>query len=115
MLVPSGIHAKYPIPLNAESLRNPRFSRAFTSKITHSIPRRPNFKRLRSRMPFFPPRIFLLSSARRDGKRAHLLCHPVTMFPVARALHSTAGAPIGESFTLLSRLLFPGQLGRVAV
>ena len=41
MLVPSGIHAKYPIPRNAESLRNPRFSRAFTSKITHSIPRRP--------------------------------------------------------------------------
>ena len=42
MLVPSGIHAKYPIPRNAESLRNPRFSRAFSSKITHSIPRRPN-------------------------------------------------------------------------
>ena len=41
MLVPSGIHAKYPIPRNAESFRNPRFSRAFTSKITHSIPRRP--------------------------------------------------------------------------
>ena len=40
MLVPSGIHAKYPIPRNAKSLRNPRFSRAFTSKITHSIPRR---------------------------------------------------------------------------
>jgi hypothetical protein len=44
MLVPSGIHAKYPIPRNAESLRNPRFSRAFTSKITHSIPRRPRKK-----------------------------------------------------------------------
>ena len=42
MLVPSGFHAKYPIPRNAESLRNPRFSRAFSSKITHSIPRRPN-------------------------------------------------------------------------
>ena len=39
MLVPSGIHAKYPIPRNAEFLRNPRFSRTFTSKITHSIPR----------------------------------------------------------------------------
>ena len=38
MLVPSGIHAKYPIPRNAEPLRNPRFSRTFTSKITHSIP-----------------------------------------------------------------------------
>ena len=43
MLVPSGIHAKYPIPRNAEPLRNPRFSRTFTSKITHSIPRRPIF------------------------------------------------------------------------
>ena len=37
--------------------------------------------------------IVLLSPARLDGKRAHLLFHPVTMFPVARALHSTAGAP----------------------
>ena len=41
MLVPSGSHAKYRSPQNAESLRNPRFSRTFTSKITHSIPRRP--------------------------------------------------------------------------
>ena len=45
MLVPSGIHAKYPIPRNAEPLRNPRFSRTFTSKITHSIPRRPEKKK----------------------------------------------------------------------
>ena len=54
MLVPSGIHAKYPIPRNAESLRNPRFSRAFTSKITHSIPRRPNCKtpRRQNRLSF---------------------------------------------------------------
>ena len=52
MLVPSGIHAKYPIPRNAKSLRNPRFSRAFTSKITHSIPRRPFFLcRLHARQP----------------------------------------------------------------
>jgi hypothetical protein len=55
-------------------------------------------------MSSFPPRIFLLSPARLDGKRAHLLFHPVTMFPVARALHSTAGAPIGEIFTFLSGL-----------
>lgn len=58
-------------------------------------------------MSSFPPRIFLLSPARLDGKRAHLLFNPVTMFPVARALHSTAGAPIGEIFTFLS--VFPGQ------
>ena len=61
-------------------------------------------------MPSFPPRIFLLSPARLDGKRAHLLFHPVTMFPVARALHSPAGAPIGEIFTFLSGLYFRGKL-----
>src|SRR3954454_22197373 len=61
-------------------------------------------------MPCFPPRIFLLSPARLDGNRAQLLFHPVTMFPVARALHSTAGAPIGEIFTFLSGLYFRGKL-----
>ena len=61
-------------------------------------------------MPCFPPRIFLLSPARLDGKRAHLLFHPVTMFPVARALRSTGGAPIGEIFTFLSGLYFRGKL-----
>lgn len=61
-------------------------------------------------MPCFPPRIFLLSPARLDGKRANLLFHPVTMFRVARALHSTAGAPIGEVFTFLSGLYFRGKL-----
>ena len=61
-------------------------------------------------MPSIPPRIFLLSPARLDGKRAHLLFHPVTMFPVARALHSKAGAPIGEIFTFLSGLYFRGKL-----
>ena len=69
-----------------------------------------NLKRLRSWMSSFPPRIFLLSPARLDGKRAHLLFHPVTMFPVARALRSTAGAPIGEIFTFLSGLYFRGKL-----
>jgi hypothetical protein len=61
-------------------------------------------------MPCFPPRIFLLSPARLDSKRAHFLIHPVTMFPVARALRSTAGAPIGEIFTFLSGLYFRGKL-----
>jgi hypothetical protein len=32
------------------------------------------------------------------------------MFPVARALHSTAGAPIGDIFTFLSGLYFRGKL-----
>ncbi len=61
-------------------------------------------------MPHFPARIFLLSPARLDGKRAQLLFHPVTMFPVARALRSTAGAPIGEICTFLSGLYFRGKL-----
>src|SRR4051794_26418727 len=61
-------------------------------------------------MPSSPPRIFLLSPARLDGKRAHFLFHPVTMFPAARALHSPAGATIGEIFTFLSGLYFRGKL-----
>jgi hypothetical protein len=65
-------------------------------------------------MPCLPPRIFLLSPARLDGKRAHLLFHPVTMFPVARALHSKAGATIGETFTFLSGLYFRGKLAYAA-
>src|SRR3954447_20815120 len=65
-------------------------------------------------MPCFPPRIFLLSPARLGGKRAQLLFHPVTMFPVARALHSSAGAPIGEIFTFLSGLYFRGKLAYAA-
>src|ERR1044072_8089217 len=62
------------------------------------------------RMSRLPPRIFLLSPARLDGKRAQLLFHPATMFPVARALHSNAGAPIGEIFSFLSGLYFRGKL-----
>jgi hypothetical protein len=61
-------------------------------------------------VPNLPPRIFLLSPARLDGKRAQLLFHPVTMFPVARGLHSPAGATIGEIFTFLSGLYFRGKL-----
>jgi hypothetical protein len=34
----------------------------------------------------------------------------VTNYPVARALHSTAGAPIGEIFSFLSGLYFRGKL-----
>src|SRR3954470_9728484 len=61
-------------------------------------------------MSYVPPRIFLLSPARLDGKRAQLLFRPATMFPVARALHSAEGAPIGEIFTFLSGLYFRGKL-----
>ena len=57
-----------------------------------------------------PPRVFLLSPARLDGARARMLFHPVTMFPVARALRSVEGAPIGEVFSFLSGLYFRGKL-----
>jgi hypothetical protein len=56
------------------------------------------------------PRIFLLSPARLDGQRARLLFHPVTMFPLVRALHSSEGATIGEVFSFLSGLYFRGKL-----
>jgi hypothetical protein len=65
-------------------------------------------------MSRLPPRIFLLSPARLDGKRAQLLFQPATMFPVARALHSGEGAPIGEIFTFLSGLYFRGKLAYAA-
>ena len=61
-------------------------------------------------MPSSPSRIFLLSPARLDGKRADLLFNPVTMFPAARAVRSKRGAPIGEIFTFLSGLYFRGKL-----
>lgn len=57
-----------------------------------------------------PPRVFLLSPARLDGARARMLFHPVTMFPVARALRSVEGAPIGDVFSFLSGLYFRGKL-----
>jgi hypothetical protein len=57
-----------------------------------------------------PPRVFLLSPARLNGERARLLFEPVTMFPVARALRSDEGAPLGEVFSFLSGLYFRGKL-----
>jgi hypothetical protein len=57
-----------------------------------------------------PPRVFLLSPARLDGERARLLFEPVTLFPVAQALRSDAGAPLGEVFSFLSGLYFRGKL-----
>ena len=57
-----------------------------------------------------PPRVFLLSPARRDGKRARLLFEPATMFSVAAAIRAPDGAPIGEVFSFLSGLYFRGKL-----
>jgi len=58
-------------------------------------------------------RVFLLSPARLDGERARLLFHPVNPFPVAAALRSKDGAPLGDVFRFLSGLYFRGKLAYV--
>jgi hypothetical protein len=55
-------------------------------------------------------RVFLLSPARLDGKRAKMLFEPRTSFAVASALRSREGAPIGKVFEFLSGLYFRGKL-----
>jgi hypothetical protein len=56
------------------------------------------------------PRVFLLSPARLDGARAKMLFQPRTPFPLAAALRTQEGAPIGEVFQFLSGLYFRGKL-----
>jgi hypothetical protein len=58
-----------------------------------------------------PPRIFLLSPASSHGERAQLVFRPEAEFPLARALRTPEGAPLGEVFTFLSGLYFRGKLG----
>jgi len=55
-------------------------------------------------------RLFLLSPARCDGRRAKLVLNPVAEFPLARALREPAGVEIGEVFSFLSGLYFRGKL-----
>lgn len=59
-------------------------------------------------------RIFLLSPASTTGKRAELLVRPEASFPLARALRSDDGAPLGEVFAFLSGLYFRGKLSYAA-
>ncbi len=56
------------------------------------------------------PRVFLLSPARLDGARARQIFHPRTLSPLAAALRTPEGAPIGEVFRFLSGLYFRGKL-----
>ena len=58
-----------------------------------------------------PPRIFFLSPASSSGERARLVFNPHAGFPVAVALRTPEGAPLGEVFTFLSGLYFRGKLG----
>ena len=55
-------------------------------------------------------RIFLLSPAHCGGERARLLLAPRASFPLATALRSATGAPLGEVFAFLSGLYFRGKL-----
>lgn len=55
-------------------------------------------------------RVFLLSPARCDGKRARMLLNPAATFDLAQRLQTPEGAPIGEVFSFLSGLYFRGKL-----
>ena len=55
-------------------------------------------------------RIFLLSPARCDGRRAKMILNPNAEFPLARALREPPGVEIGEVFSFLSGLYFRGKL-----
>lgn len=55
-------------------------------------------------------RVFLLSPARSDGKRAKLLLNPRAEFPLAVRLREPDGAELGEVFSFLSGLYFRGKL-----
>ena len=56
------------------------------------------------------PRIFLLSPARCDGRRAKALLNPAAEFPLAVQLRSAEGATLGDVFSFLSGLYFRGKL-----
>jgi predicted kinase len=60
-------------------------------------------------MPRAPHTIFLLSPASLGGERAVMLLRPQAAFPLARAIKSPAGAPVGEVFSFLSGLYFRGK------
>jgi hypothetical protein len=55
-------------------------------------------------------RVFLLSPARCDGKRAQILMRDAAAFPLARQLRTPKGATLGEVFSFLSGLYFRGKL-----
>jgi hypothetical protein len=61
-------------------------------------------------MPRRRRRIFLLSPARLDGRRAQIALNPRATFELAMKLRAPAGAAIGETFSFLSGLYFRGKL-----
>ena len=59
-------------------------------------------------------RVFLLSPARCDGKRAQVLLNESATFALAERLRSSTGAPLGDVFAFLSGLYFRGKLAYAA-
>jgi hypothetical protein len=57
-----------------------------------------------------PPRVFLLSPARTDGRRAQLVFNPNAAFDTAVRLRSPEGIELGSVFSFLSGLYFRGKL-----
>ena len=55
-------------------------------------------------------RVFLLSPARTDGRRAKLVFNPNADFDIAVRLRSPEGIELGDVFTFLSGLYFRGKL-----
>jgi hypothetical protein len=55
-------------------------------------------------------KIFVLSPARCDGRRAKALMNPSAEFPLARQLREPGGAALGDVFAFLSGLYFRGKL-----
>ena len=55
-------------------------------------------------------RIFLLSPARLDGRRAKTIFDPKTPFALAMGLRTQEGVPIGQVYRYLSGLYFRGKL-----
>lgn len=60
-------------------------------------------------MPIEESRVFLLSPARCDGRRAKMLLSPTAEFSLARRV-ADEGAGLGEVFSFLSGLYFRGKL-----
>ncbi|HEY4130657.1 MAG TPA: hypothetical protein VGM50_08560, partial [Gemmatimonadaceae bacterium] len=55
-------------------------------------------------------KVFLLSPARCDGRRAQVLINPNAAFALAESLRSRRGAELGDVFSFLSGLYFRGKL-----
>ena len=66
--------------------------------------------RARRQISLVPLKLFVLSPARCDGRRAKALLNPNAEFPLAVQLRQREGAPLGEAFSFLSGLYFRGKL-----